>query len=432
MFSRRLNNKILFFLSFFVLSGSFSQENAVYIDGISAVVGDHILLKSDLSQLVTMTAIQQGLNPQENYDKIVQLQEEILLSLIDQKVLLEMAKIDSIEIKEKEVTQSLEMQVDNIVMQAGSEEKAEELLGQTIRSFKREYWPDMRDRLITERYQQTLMNDIKITRDELIEFFNTYEDSLPFFPSKVKLSHILLPVDAGEENTQKIVSKLDSIKKEILNGLSFEDAAKTYSQDPGSRDLGGSLGFVRRGSLVPSFEKTAFTLNVGAISDPVKSAFGYHLIQTIEKRGDKINVRHILLIPEITMDDDSRAYSSAQTLADSLKTLETFKSFAGKYSVDEKTKGVGGSLGWIEPDSYPIREISEVIPYLTKDACSPPVKSDYGYHLIWLENIKAGGKPQLSTHYLELEEMALNYKKMQWYQGWIEKARKKFYIEVYN
>lgn len=415
-----------------LIGNIFTQEGPIYIDGVSAVVDDHIILKSDLSQIVTMTAIQQGLDPQTDYDALSRLQEDVLMSLIDQKVMLEMAKLDSIEVKEKEVTQSLNMQVDNIIMQAGSEERAEELLGQSLRSFKREYWTEMRDRLITERYQQTIMGNIRITRDELEDFYTLFQDSLPVFPAKVKLNHILLEIEPGNENIAKTVHILDSLKTEIKNGLPFEEAARNFSQDPGSSSKGGALGFVRRGSLVPSFEKTAFTLDIGIISEPVKSVFGYHLIQTLEKRGDKISVRHILLTPEITMEDESRAYSTAQTLADSIQTYEQFKSFAAKYSADEKTKGVGGSLGWIEPHTYPIQEIAEVIPYLTKSSCSPPVKSDYGYHLLWLEDTKPGGKPSLSTHWLDIEEMALNYKKMQWYQAWINEARQKFHIEIYN
>lgn len=427
------NKRIYLLLMTVLLIGNiFTQEGPIYIDGVSAVVDDHIILKSDLSQIVTMTAIQQGLDPQTDYDALSRLQKDVLMSLIDQKVMLEMAKLDSIEVKEKEVTQSLNMQVDNIIMQAGSEERAEELLGQSLRSFKREYWTEMRDRLITERYQQTIMGNIRITRDELEDFYTLFQDSLPVFPAKVKLNHILLEIEPGNENIAKTVHILDSLKTEIKNGLPFEEAARNFSQDPGSSSKGGALGFVRRGSLVPSFEKTAFTLDIGIISEPVKSVFGYHLIQTLEKRGDKISVRHILLTPEITMEDESRAYSTAQTLADSIQTYEQFKSFAAKYSADEKTKGVGGSLGWIEPHTYPIQEIAEVIPYLTKSSCSPPVKSDYGYHLLWLEDTKPGGKPSLSTHWLDIEEMALNYKKMQWYQAWINEARQKFHIEIYN
>lgn len=428
------NYSLVSLFSFFILSQTMvtAQNEPVYIDGISAVVGDHIILKSDLSQLVTMTAIQRGLNPQTDYEELSRLQRDILVSLIDQKVVLEMAKLDSIEVKEKEVSQSLDMQVENIIMQAGSEERAEEMLGQSLRSFKREYWMEMRERLITERYQQTLMSNINVTRDELIDFYETYRDSFPLFPAKVKLNHILFAIEAGKENRENTLRLLDSLREEILNGLPFEEAAKSFSQDPGSRDAGGSLGFVSRGSLVPSFEKTAFTLEVGVLSEPVKSIFGYHLIQTMEKRGDKISVRHILRIPEITLEDESRAYSKAQSIADSIESLELFKDFAVKYSTDEKTKGVGGALGWIEPGSYPVREISEVIPYLSLDTCSPPVKSDYGYHLLWLEDIREGGKPMLSTHWLELEEMALNHKKMQWYQEWIEESRKKFFIRTYH
>ncbi|NOZ04607.1 MAG: hypothetical protein GXO92_08430 [FCB group bacterium] len=407
-----------------------AQDETPILEGIAAIVGENIILKSDLAQLTNMTAIQQRIDPVQNPQRYKKLEEDILQSLIDQKIVLEMAKLDSIEAKEKDVERALDQQIENMVAQAGSEEQAEKMLGQPLKSFRREYWYDMQDRLITEQYQQKLLSSIGITREEVIEFYNTYKDSLPFLPTTVKLRHLLIPIEPGEKSKQRAIHLLDSLRQRILAGESFSKLAEAYSQDPGTKSRGGDLGFVRRGTLVPEFEEVAFTLEDGEISQPVKTSFGYHLIQRLERRGDKSHIRHILIVPEITMEDESRAYKFASSLRDSATTLERFISLVKTYSKDEKTKDIGGDLGWIDPNNYPLPEIAKVIPYLKQNECSPPVKTDYGYHLLWLEGIKPGGKPNLTTHWFEIESMALNQKKMKWYQDWIAKARKNFYIKI--
>ncbi len=200
----------------------FAQKNDdVFIDGVAATVGDHLILKSDVAQLVNMAAIQQRLNPAVDMDRLLSLQDEIVRSIIDQKIILEMAALDSIEVEDKEVDRALDQQIDMFVSQAGSEEKAEEMLGQSIKSFRREYWVEMRDRLITERYQQTLINKVSVSREDVNQFFNTYKDSLPNFPSTVRLRHILIPVTPGEESKNKAHDELVGIREKILDGEAF-------------------------------------------------------------------------------------------------------------------------------------------------------------------------------------------------------------------
>ncbi|RMF11049.1 MAG: hypothetical protein D6762_00225 [Candidatus Neomarinimicrobiota bacterium] len=416
-------------ITLLLLSCLWAQEQPQYIEGVAAIVGENLILKSDVAQLASMTAMQQRIDPQQNPDRFIRLQQEVLNSLIDQKIMLEMAKLDSVEVEDKEVESALDQQIQNIIAQAGSEEKAEEMLGQSLKSFRREFWQDMHDRLVTDRYQQQLLNKIQITRNEVIDFFHTYRDSLPPFPTEIKLRHILLPVEPSPEKEAQTRNFLDSLRQEIIWGnLTFEEAADQYSQDPGTRGRGGDLGFVRRGTLVPEFEVVAFTLPVGDISEPVRTDFGYHLIQTLDQKGDRIHVRHILVKPEISEADESRAYQWGTTLMDSIHTLDDFKAFAKRYSADDQTKDIGGDLGWVNPSEFSIPELAEVVPYLERGTCSRPVKTDYGYHLLWLEDVRPGGIPNLETHWSRIEELALNHKKMVWFQDWIREARKRFSI----
>ena len=420
--------KYVFLFSF--TSVSFSQEESTAVDGIAAVVGENIILKSDVSQVVGMTALQRGLDVTKDEALLLRLQDGVLSSLIDQKIILEMAKLDSIEIDDKDVESALDQQVEGFIMRAGSEEVAEEMLGQSISDFRREYWYDMRDRLITEQYQQQLIMSVQINRGGVGSFFEEYKDSLPEFPIKMKIRHLLVKIKAGKESKKAALLEINSIRDKILNGESFSDLASSFSDDPGSRSAGGSLGYIRRNQMVKEFEEAAYTQKIKTLSDPIETIFGYHILETTERLGEKIKVRHILITPEIKEEDESITYRFALSLRDSSKNLDLFKSMVIKESEDEQTKKIGGDLGWITPNNSPIPEISEVLGLLEVGECSRPVKSSFGYHLLWLEEVRPGGVPSLELHWSEIEEIALNHKRMVYFKDWVNGARDNFYIGI--
>ena len=344
-------------LFIFIVSFLISQENVQYLDGVAAIVENHIILKSDLAQMINMAVIQQRIDPRTNPNLFVRLQNSILQSMVDQKILLEMAALDSIEVGEKEVDSALDQQIEMLISQAGGEMGAEEMLGQPIKSFRREFWFEMQDRLISEKYQQQLMNTVNITRGQVKDFYKTYKDSLPVLPMRAKLRHLLVPILSSESEKNNTIKTLLKIKSQIISGSSFSEMASKYSMDPGSKKNGGDLGWVKRGSVVKNFETVAFTLEAGVISDPVETEFGYHIIETLEKQGDKIKVRHILITPEITDEDRKRAFNLATSYKDSISSLGDFKTFVKKHSFDKTTKEIGGDLGWINPDDYPVAEV---------------------------------------------------------------------------
>ena len=427
---------ILFFSASLFFRGLFAfnsfKQNEKYVDGIAAIVGEKIILKSDVSQIISMTALQQNIDPLKNPKLFSDLQSQVLQSLIDQKIIIEMARLDSMVIDEKDVDTALDQQIKTFIEQAGGKESAEKSLGQSLKSFRREFWQEMHDRLISEQFQYSLLSKISTNKKDVFSFYNTYKDSLPLFPTLVNLNHILIGVKPGKKSKE---AALDTIKKiqETLSreSKSFETLAQTYSQDPGSKLKGGSLGLVKRGTLVKEFETAVFTLDVGVIGGPVETVFGYHLIKINEKQGDKVNVSHILISPKITEEDDYNAYSFAQTIKDSIFSFNDFKKLAALYSDDEKTKDQGGGLGWVDPLNYSVIEISLLLKNnVSENVCSDPLKSDFGYHLVWISGIKKGGKANIEYHWNELEKMALNRKKMSWYQEWMKDARKQIKIQV--
>ena len=371
---------------FFFATHLLGQELSQQVDGVAAVVGENIILKSDVSQVVGMTALQRGLDVTKDVDLLMMLQDGVISSLIDQKVILEMAKLDSIEIDDKEVENALDQQVESFILRAGSEEVAETMLGQSLSDFRREFWYDMRDRLITEQYQQQLIMSVNINRSGVVSFYEEFRDSLPSFPIKMKIRHLLVRIKAGEESKQEALLEINSIRNRILGGESFSDLARTFSEDPGTRNTGGSLGFIRRNQMVKEFETKAYTQDLNSLSEPVETSFGYHVLETTDRAGEKVKVRHILISPEITEKDESIAYKYALSLRDSSTNLKKFKSLVTKKSEDEQTKKIGGDLGWITPENSPIPEIAAVLGLLEVGECSRPVKSSFGYHQQYFED----------------------------------------------
>ena len=403
------------------------------IDGVAAIVGDKTILKSDINQALSMAIFQQKLDPNKSADKILQLKKEIIRSVVNRKVILVMAELDSVVVQDKDVDRTLEEQINNIVAQAGSEEAAEKALGQPLRVFRREYWYDIKDMMVAQKYQQELIGKVSINKHGVVGFFNSYRDSIPPFPTTVKLRHLLVKIEPGVEQIDKTVILLKSLRKKILKGeTTFESVAAQYSQDPGSKNSGGGLGFVRRGNLVTEFESVAFTLRPGEISLPVKTEFGYHIIETEAILGEKIKVRHVLISPPLTDKDETLAYNRALSLKDSSKTLADFISTIKEHSMDSQTKEGGGNLGWIDPNTYPIPEFGMVVGQINPNECAGPVQSEYGYHLLWIEATKQGGRADLSKHWNEIETLALNKKRGDWFEGWVLDARKKFYINVFD
>ena len=418
-------------LLLFSFSLLFSQNNSLYVDGVAAVVENKIVLKSDLNQMVNMVALQQRIDPNQNRPQYLKLREVVLSSMIDQKILLEMAEEDTtIEISEKEVDAALDQQIENILLQAGGETAAEKMLGQSIKSFRSEFWFEMKDKIVSEKYQQKMLAKIIATKEDVFSFYKTYKDSLPVFPLEAKIRHILIKTEPSDNIKKEAVNLLKEIKNRILSGESFGELAQSFSMDPGSKKNGGELGWVKRGSLLKNFEERVFTIKTNTISDPVETEVGYHILEVLERKGNSARVRHILISPQTTKKDEALAFSFAEKIKDSCLTVNDFKKYSKKYSKDTQTADIGGDLGWIIPKTYPIQEIGQAVSIIKIGVCSSPVNSSYGFHLLWLEKIKPGGKPNLKNHWAKIETIALNNKKMVWYENWIKNVKNNYYIKI--
>ena len=406
----------------------FSQEE-ILLDRVASVVENKIVLMSDVVLAANAVAAQQKINPNTSPTIYKKLLEDSRESMVEQLLIIEMAEQDSVEILDKDVDKALNQQIENIISQTGGKEQAEAVLGKKISEFKRSYRDDMRGKLLAEKYTSSLTSSISVSRGDVVDFYNTYKDSIPSFPTLYKTHHILLEIKPSEKSQKTAYEKTLNIKKEITLGLSFEEAAKKYSSDPGSKDKGGNLGYVSRGVFVDEFEKVVFTDEKNKLTDPVKTQYGYHLIEVLERTGEKVLARHILIRNEITDFDKKETYEKANKIKNSIKSFDDFYKAAQEFSDDKTSNSNGGLLGMIDLEYYQVPEIKKVIKDINIKTISSPTLTNFGYHLIWVENIKEGGIPDLENNWLDLKEMALNKKKSDWYNSWIQDVKNKFYIK---
>ncbi len=415
---------ILLFMSFL------KAQQEILLDRVASVVENKIVLMSDVVLAANAVAAQQQINPNTNpvaYKKILESSRE---SMVEQLLIIEMAEQDSVEILDKDIDKALDQQIENIITQTGSKELAEAALGKKISDFKRSYRDDMKGKLLAEKYTSSLTTSINVSRGDVIDFFNTYKDSISSFPTLYKTHHILLEIKPSEESVKNSFNKANDIRNEILNGkISFDDAAKTYSADPGSKDQGGNLGFVPRGTFVQEFDKVVFTIEKNILTKPVRTQYGHHLIEVLERTGEKVLARHILIRTETTDLDKKKTYDTINNIKNNIINFDDFYKAAANFSDDETSNTNGGFLGMIDLEYYQVPELKKEISIIETKTISNPIETDFGYHLIWVDEIQEGGPPSLETNWLELEKMALNKKKSDWYQDWIKKIKSQFYIK---
>jgi peptidyl-prolyl cis-trans isomerase SurA len=423
-----MEKKIKKILIVLLFSFALAQEE-ILLDKVSAVVEGKIVLLSDVVLAANALAAEQRINPTTNpteYNKLLLKSSE---SMIEQLVIIKMAEVDSVEVLDKDIDRALERQIDNIISQAGGKEEAELALGRKISDFKRSYRDDMRGKLLAEKYTGSLTSGISVTRGEVVNFYNTFKDSILPFPTLYKTRHLLLEIKPSEESLKKALNKTQDIRDEIVAGLSFADAAKKYSEDIQSGENGGNLGYVPRGTFVQEFDKMVFTLDLNILSEPVKTQFGYHLIEVLQRSGEKVNARHILISANVSEEDKNLTYKKTASIVKEIKNKDDFILKVKEYSDDTTSGPKGGYMGMINLDQYQVKELVDVIKNISLNTPSAPVLTQFGYHIVWVDEKIEGGPASLDKNWLDLEQMALNQKKSDWYSNWIKEIKNKFYIK---
>jgi len=410
-----------------VCAGTFAYGQAQTLDRVVGVVDNDLILESELKASVQFYVLNNKVDP-----ATPGLRDQVLQSLINEKLIVAKAIEDSITVTDEEVQQQLEQSIQARVQQFGSEARLEEAYGMPISRIKREFRDEMRKNILAQKLQQQRFGGATIGRYEVEEFFHTFKDSLPRVPEELDLSDIAMAPKFSDDAKAATRATLLAILDSARGGADFGSLAKRYSQDPGSAPQGGDLGLVRRGQFVKEFESAVFALTEGQISDIVETEFGLHIIQLVERRGDAVRARHILLRIQRTKESDEAMVKLLGSLRTRALAGEGFAELARKYS-EGKENMIGGNLGTVEIDQIN-KDIYPAIAELKEGSISDPVKvpegSSYKYHIFRVRKRTPAHVMSLETDYQKIEAIALNLKRSKDYQAWIEDLKSNIYWQA--
>lgn len=427
-----MKKTIFVFLFLFITTYSFSQV----IDKIVALVGDEIVLASDV-ETQYLQYLSQG------YTETEEVRCQIIEDLLYQKLLAHQAKLDSVDVSEDEVNKELERRLSTFTAQLGSQSALEEYFGKSILDIKNEFYDIIYNQLLSQRMQSSITSSVNITPEEVKNFYTRMsEDSdLPVMPTQIQISQIVKIPEINTEEKSRIRKKLISFRDRIKKGEDFKVLATLYSDDTESAKNGGELGFANRGDLVPEFESAAFALKGNEISEVIETKFGYHIIQLIERRGESVNVRHILMKPKV----------SSAALLDAKKQLEKVEflmndgslSFeeASKNHSDDISKNNGGLL--INPqtrsslftiDQLPVNirysaermnagDISSISQFVMEDGKK-------AYRIIKITKKIEEHEANLVDDFIQINDAALSAKKQDKISEWVSKKILSTYVKL--
>lgn len=415
-----MKNKIL--ISILFLSNLLISQTI--IDGIAAIVGNNAILLSEVEQVARISASQMNINPSRDISEYNSIKKNILKSLIDENVLLEQARIETVEVKDRDVESALDQRINTLIEQAGSVENAEMLMGSPISKVKKDYRPIFRNQLIVEKLRSEKFSKVTISRPEIDEFYQTFKDSIPPIPPSLDFSSILFKVHSGAKEDSSARKLADSLLFLIKNNANFEQLAKDYSDDDASAPYGGDLGYIKRGAFIKSFEEVAFSLRPGEISDIVKTDFGYHIIKMIDRKGESINVRHILVKIDLSEQNFVDRYNFADSIRNRIISGEiNFDSAVVRYSDEPNAKTTFGRLRRIPKDQIQNTDFINILNNLSIGEVSPVFETSSGYYILKLNNV-------YDDTWLTIERYALEYKKNKLYTEWLDNLKKNIFIDL--
>lgn len=411
------------------------------IDEVIWVVGDEPILKSEVEGMRLQAEIE-GLRWKGDPDCAIP--ERIAV----EKLFLHQAAIDSIEVTESEVASNVEQRLEYFITQAGSREKLEEYRGQKISQIRSQMREELRKQMMIQRMREKLVEDITVSPAEVRRYFSTLpQDSIPFVPTVVEVQILTQTPRVDQEEVNRIKDELREYTDRVNNGeTTFQTLARMYSEDPGSARYGGELGFVGRGTLDPAFAAVAFNLtDPRKISKIVESEYGYHIIQLIDKRGDKVNVRHILRKPQISQEAIDRAMARLDSIGNDIREGKfTFDEGATVISDDKDTRNNHGLMANVTEDMRRTSkfrmqdlppEIARIVDTLQVGGMSRPFQmiSSRGKTVCAIVKLKSrvdGHKATITEDFQVMKDIVLNKRREECISDWIEKKIKTIYVRV--
>ena len=430
--------KILQFITLILMSSAvLGQETGKIIDQVIAVVGGNIILESEVEAQYMQYKMQEGITSGGPEIKC-----SLLETMLYQKLLLNQAELDSVEVSDGQVEAEMDRRLRHYISMIGSPEKFEEYYQKTILEFKEELREQVRELIRVETVQQTITSNVNITPSEVRSFFRKIpNDSLPHINSEVEMAQVVKLPPINYEETEAVKNKLREFRLRVINGESFATLAILYSEDPGSAKHGGELGLFGRGEMFPAFEAAAFTLKRGEVSELVETEAGYHILQLIERRGEYVNVRHILLRPKVSPLDLAKAKIELDSIAKLIDNdVYTFEEAVNKFS-DDPSKNNGGLLinpmtgtslfdsDQMDPkvffvvDKLKVGEISTPVQFQTQEGKD-------AYRILYMKSRTDPHKANLKQDWDKIQEWALEDKKQEAIGEWISDKSETTYIKI--
>lgn len=424
-------------ISFVLFAVSSKAQEPQVIDRVVAVVGQNIILQSDIEAQYMQLRLQGGIQGSASSIRC-----EILEDLMFRKLMLNQAEMDSITVTDEQVNAEVDRLVRYFISQLGSQENLEKYYKKSMSEIKEELFRMRKDQMLEEQVQQTMLANVEVTPAEVRKcYYDIPHDSVPMVNSKYEIAHIVKKPSITLEQKLEVKDRLYKMRKRILDGERFSTLALLYSEDPGSAKKGGELGFHGRGEFAPEFEAAAFNLRDGEISEVIETEFGFHIIQMIERRGEFVNVRHILLTVKVSPEALQEAYDELDSIAKLINNDSiTFDEAVRKFS-DENDKISGGIL--VNPNTgstlfdaseldqqvsftinrMQVGELSEPVPMKTDD-------NKDAYRLLYLKRKTVPHKANLKDDYTLIRDWAMQQKREEIINKWIANNSQKAYIKV--
>lgn len=436
--------KLLFlFVAAMLVMSAFadSDETTNYIDEVVWVVGDEAILRSDI-EIMRMQAEQEGVTWDGDPD--CRIPEQIAV----QKLFLHQAALDSIEVTESEISQGVEQQINHWIQMIGSREKLEEYRKQSITEMRAALHDDYKNTQLVQRMRTKLVEDVKVTPAEVREYFrNMPQDSLPYVPTTVEVQILTNQPKIPIEDINKVKDELREYTERVQSGqTSFATLARLYSEDPGSARQGGEMDYIGRGMLDPAFATVAFNLtDPKKISKIVESEFGFHIIQLIDKRGDKIKVRHILRKPKVSQTAISEALLRLDSIAADIRSNQfPFEDAATVLSDDKDTKNNRGLMANITEDGKSTSrfemkdlptEVARVVDTLKVGEVSKSFtmlnsKGKTVCAIVKLKNRIEGHRAMITEDFQVMSNVVLAKRREEFVRDWIQKKIKETYVRM--
>jgi len=415
---------------------AYAQDNV--IDEVVWVVGDAAILKSDIEE-ERIRAQYEG--QKWDGDPYCVIPEQLAI----QKLYLHQAAIDSIEVSESEVIQSVERQMNMYIQQIGSKEKMEEYFNKTSSQIREQLRENIRDGLTIQKMQQKIVGDIKVTPADVRRYFKDLpSDSIPYVPTQVEVQILTLEPRIPQSEIDRVKSELRDYTDRINKGESqFSTLALAYSEDPGTARRGGEMDFVGRGELVPEFAAVAFSLtDPKKVSKIVETEYGYHIIQLIERRGDRIKVRHILRKPRVAQADLDVALAKLDSISNDIRNNKfSFDEAATVLSYDKDSKNNHGLMpnpqtgtSRFEMQQLP-QEIAKVVDNMNINEISKPfvMTNNKGKEVCAIVKLKSkidGHKATITEDFQTMKDVVLQKRRSEKLEKWIVQKQKNTYIRI--